>query len=43
MYWRPGVRQQVNIQPEGRKAKPYQVRGFVRLVETSKLEMESDS
>ncbi|MBI5288870.1 MAG: type II toxin-antitoxin system HicA family toxin [Chloroflexi bacterium] len=40
MFTRPGLIQQVNLQPDGGKAKPYQVRAFVRLVETAKLTLE---
>lgn len=43
MYTRPGLMQQVNLQPDGPKAKPYQVRAFVKLVETAKLSLEGDS
>ena len=43
MYARPGLMQQVNLQSDGSKAKPYQVRAFVKLVETAKLSLEGDS
>ena len=42
MYARSGMAEQVNLQPDGNKAKPYQVRAFIRLVETSKLSLEGD-
>jgi hypothetical protein len=40
MYARPGLLEQVNLQPDGSRAKPYQVRLFIKLVERCKLTLE---
>jgi hypothetical protein len=43
MFARTGLMQQVNLQPDGAKAKPYQVRAFVKLVETANLSLDEDA
>lgn len=42
IYAHPRVRELVNIQNVGRKAKPYQVRQFLKLVERYNLTLESE-
>ena len=42
MYRHPGVREKVNIQPQGHQAKPYQVRQVVELAARYSLEVEND-
>ena len=40
MFWRPGIIDRVNLQRDGNKAKPYQVRQFLKLVERHHLRLE---
>lgn len=40
IYGRPGVGEVVNLQNVGGKAKPYQIRQFLRLVERYTLDQE---
>lgn len=42
MFARVGLMQQVNLQPDGPKAKAYQVRAFLKLVETAKLTLQEE-
>lgn len=37
MYRHPAVRSSLNIQPDGRDAKPYQIRQFLAMVSDNKL------
>lgn len=42
IYGRPGLGEQINLQDVGGKAKPYQVRQFLKLVERHDLRMKDD-
>lgn len=42
-FGRPEVPQLVNLQPERGEAKPYQIRQFLRLVESYNLHLEEES
>ncbi len=39
IYGRPGLTEQINIQKVGGKAKPYQIRQFLKLVERYNLSL----
>ena len=43
IFARPGVTELVNLQEEGRQAKPYQVRQIAALVRRYALELEDDA
>lgn len=40
IYLRPGVAEQINVQPVGKAAKPYQIRQFLAIVETYRLTLD---
>lgn len=40
IYQRPGVVEQLNVQPVGKDAKPYQIRQFLAIVETYRLTLD---
>ena len=42
IFGRPGTAELVNLQAVGGRAKPYQVRQFIQLVERYSLKMEDD-
>lgn len=42
IYGRAGLNEQVNLQEVGGKAKPYQIRQFLKLVERYNLTMKDD-
>jgi predicted RNA binding protein YcfA (HicA-like mRNA interferase family) len=41
-FGRPEVQQLVNLQPQQGEAKPYQIRQFLRLVESYNLRLEEE-
>ena len=42
IFARPGTREQINLQNVGGKAKPYQVRQFLKIVERYNLTLEQE-
>lgn len=40
IYVHHGVVEQLNVQPVGKDAKPYQIRQFLRIVETNRLSLD---
>jgi len=43
IYGRPGIPEQVNLQNRKGKAKPYQVRQFLELIEQHNLSLEEEA
>ncbi len=43
IFTHPGIPELVNVQQVGGKAKPYQIRQFLKLVEEYNLKLESDA
>jgi predicted RNA binding protein YcfA (HicA-like mRNA interferase family) len=42
MFRHPEIGAKLNLQPDGREAKPYQIRQFLRLVEQYGLQLEDE-
>ena len=42
IYGRAGLAEQINLQDVGGKAKPYQIRQFLKLIERYNLQIEDD-
>jgi len=42
IFGRPGIAEQINLQDVNGKAKPYQIRQFLKLVERYNLQLEDD-
>lgn len=42
IFGRRGIPRTLNLQPDGRDAKPYQIRQFLRLVERYRLTLEDE-
>lgn len=43
IYKHPAIPDRINAQPDGKSAKPYQVRQFVVIVETNGLSLDDDA
>ena len=42
IYERPGIRERINVQPDGKMAKPYQLRQFADIIERNGLSLGPD-